>query len=168
MANPRGMGRRWGAGVVALVVLGSGFVPAPWARAVERTVTHHLTMQGLATPSSSQGSMDVFAGRALQDDGYNRHVAYTGRTATETFDGRCRWTGGTFTLVERDGSTLTVDIVDDWWLGNCVNLVGQHRSQDVLVTDGTGRFEGITGSGHVELDGLPVRLEGDLVLHLSG
>ena len=167
MANHIGMGTRWGAGLVAVAVLALGFGPAPPAGAVERTVTHHLTMEGVATPTGSQGGTDLFAGRALQDDGYNRNVVYRGTTSSEYFF-TCHWSSGTFTLVDRDGSTLTVQITEDWWTGSCYNLVSQRRTQDVLVTEGTGRFVGVTGTGHVDLTGLPVQLEGDLVLTLCG
>jgi hypothetical protein len=162
------MRTRWGAGLVGVALVALGFGPAVPAQAVERTVTHHLIVEGFATPSGIPGASDVFAGRALQDDGYNRNVTYVGTTTTYDYGPPyCHWVSGTFKLLDRDRSTLTVEIVPDWDM-DCYGFpTTEVRSQDVVVTEGTGRFQGVTGTGHVELSGSPVRLEGDLVLMLS-
>lgn len=150
-----------------VLVIGSVLVAAlvglPEPAAADTTRSHQLEMFGSADLG---GTGDVFAGRALDDWGYNRNVVYEGSITPEHF-GYCLWSSARITLVDRDGSTLTVEL-DPAQERRCSNLVRQHRSGHFVVTGGTGRFAGAQGHALVELQGLPVQLTGTMVLTLTG
>ena len=75
------------------------------------------------------------------------------------------WTWARFTIVDRDGSQLTVEL--DPASYDRYYTWPEWRDGDVVIVGGTGRFTGWHGSGHVELHGSTERLEGDLVLTLD-
>lgn len=148
--------------VLAAAVLLLATLIVPGAASADTTRTHQLRMVGI---SDLQVAGEVFAGRALDDWGYNRNVLYEG-SVTPEYIGICLWSSARFTLIDRDGSTLTAEL-DRTQPRHCFSLVSEYRSGYVVVTGGTGRFEGAEGGGHVELQGLAADLSGTLVLTLS-
>jgi hypothetical protein len=163
---------RWGALIVALLV-GLGLLAPPGAHA-STSFNHKLTMRGLfATLDDS----DTFAGRALDEGKYNRNVVYTGRSSYG--GGGATWLGwwnsGKFTLVERDGSQLIVEVdgrqrFESAYRSTQCAIVDDcrfMRDGRVVVTGGTGKFAGASGSGWAHLEGLATKLAGDLWLTLN-
>lgn len=148
--------------VALALVVATLVVPAGVPAAADTSRTHLLEMVGSADLG---GTGDVFAGRSLDDWGYNRNVVYQG-TITPEYFGYCLWSSAQITLVDRDGSTLTVEL-DPAQERRCSNLLTHYRSGHFVVTDGTGRFAGAQGGGFVELQGLQVQLTGTMTLTLA-